>query len=129
MWNAGVIGISPEDRPLLQEVLAFTDAMVQRFYLSQWEQIGFAVVQAAATRLQPARDVVSHYCVSPERKAFRARLGELLGRAMTMPPHRRAAFLYEHRIRIPRRTRMRVLAKDVANATGVVPLRDRFDCL
>jgi hypothetical protein len=129
MWNAGVVGISRADGPLLDEVLAMTDMLLARKFLPQWEQISFSVVLAAKTKLQEARDVVEHYCVSPQRKQFRKLLPMVLAAAMEQDGEQRAAFLHERRLRTPLSARARVLVKDVANAVGVIPRRDRFDCV
>lgn len=61
MWNAGVLGISPQDGPLLQRVLSLTDALYPRYPKHIIEQFAFSVVLQEAQNLHSAAPWVLHY--------------------------------------------------------------------
>jgi hypothetical protein len=127
-WNAGVLGLDRADLPLLEEVLTLTDDLRARTFAPVLEQLAFSIVLAGRTRLAAARDVIFHYCTSPLRDRFRARLPGLLAESSGMPPAERARWLYAHRLRPSLALRARNRLKDVLNVTGIYPARDRAEC-
>jgi hypothetical protein len=128
-WNAGVVGIHARDLSLLDDVLRLTDALLDGFYAPVMEQVAFSLILAEKSRLRPARDIIYHYCVSPDRERFRVQLPGLIAASEGMTVERRAAWLYARRTRPTWDIKARVLAKDFLNATGLLPVRDRFDCI
>jgi len=128
-WNSGVVGIDARDGHCLDEALSLLDYLLTKLNVPILEQISLSIVLCQRTQVRPARDVVFHYFVNPARRAIRAELPLLLAQTGGMTPRRRAEWLYSHRFRLPMRTRMRVLAKDVLNTAGVLPRRDRCICL
>ena len=129
MWNSGVVGIHVSDLSLLDEVVRLTDILLDEFYSPVMEQAAFSLILAEKTRLRSARDTIYHYCVSPDRQKFRAQLPELIAAAKGMPVERRVAWLYAQRTRPTWNIKARVFAKDTLNAAGLLPMRDRFDCI
>jgi hypothetical protein len=127
-WNAGVVGIHASDIHLLDEVLGLTDSMLDEFYSPVMEQVAFSLILAERTRLRSARDTIYHYCVSPDRQRFRTQLPKLLASTQGMSLTRRADWLYAHRTQPTWNIRIRGLTKDLLNAAGILPVRDRFDC-
>jgi hypothetical protein len=128
-WNSGVVGLDASDRPLLDEVLELVDYFLQTINVPVLEQLAFSIVLAGRTRLRPARDVIFHYHVGPLRGGFRDRIPALLAEAKSMDPAALPEWLYARRFRPAPATRARILAKDVLNALGVLPRRDRCGCL
>jgi hypothetical protein len=128
-WNAGVVGVDSADAHLLGEVLDFVDRMLPRFWAPAVEQLAFSIILAERTRLQPSRDAIFHYNVSPDRESFRDCIPDLLARSAGMPARERAHWLYAHRLKLSRAARARILAKDVLNTLHLMPARDRCDCL
>jgi hypothetical protein len=77
-WNAGVIGLSRDDAPLLDDVLAITDSLLSRFKLWSIEQTAFSIVLQQRTRLAGAYRSIYHYNASRERTEFGNRLQTLI---------------------------------------------------
>ena len=128
-WNAGVLGLDSSDVHLLDEVLRLVDSILPTYIAPAVEQLAFSIVLSERTRLQPAREAVFHYNVSPDRQKFRTSIPELLARSQAMPATERANWLYSHRLKLTRARRARIFAKDVLNYLHVMPARDRCDCL
>lgn len=72
MWNAGVLGFSSADAPLLEEVLAFTDAVYPLFHKHIVEQFAFSLMFAKAGQIYAACREVLHYWSLKEMKAYLA---------------------------------------------------------
>jgi hypothetical protein len=128
-WNSGVVGVDPSDAEALDGALDLVDAILERGFVVVAEQIAFGLVLGSRNRLVQARNFVFHYNVSPQREPFRQSLPPLLERAGSMPGDRAAFYLYARRLRVPLRTRVQILAKDIANGCRLVPRRDRCACL
>ena len=61
VWNSGVLGISPQHTPVLEEVLLLMDAIHQQFPKHITEQIACSYCFAQHARLKPAKELVFHY--------------------------------------------------------------------
>lgn len=72
MWNAGVLGFSSADAPLLEEVLAFTDAVYPLFHKHIVEQFAFSFTFAKAGRIYAASREILHYWSLKEMRAYLA---------------------------------------------------------
>jgi len=72
MWNAGVVGLHPDDRPLLRTALELTDAMYALYRKHVMEQLAVSYVLQTRLALRAADDVVYHYW------RYRAQLAPLL---------------------------------------------------
>lgn len=87
MWNAGVLGFRAADAALLDEVLAFTDAVYPEYPKHIVEQLAFSVVFSHQKRALRASDQqIFHYW---NFKEFRAVLRAFFAQPAT--PERRAA--------------------------------------
>jgi len=61
MWNAGVLGLSPADAGLLQEVLSLTDVLYPLYPKHIVEQFAFSVVLQQSGPLHSAAPYIFHY--------------------------------------------------------------------
>lgn len=61
MWNAGVIGISPENFSVLERAVALTDEMYARYQKHVMEQLAVSFVLQERTTLIPCHLEVIHY--------------------------------------------------------------------
>jgi hypothetical protein len=120
MWNAGVIGLHPEQRSLLQEVLRLTDLLCEHSSLHILEQLAFSVVLSRNIQLQEAADVVFHYWPPYLHKPFRQRLPVIMTQASLLPESRQAAFLYSHRPRPGLGRRCKVICKRLLESIGLL---------
>lgn len=73
MWNAGVVGLSSNDRSLLDEVLLFNDSLHKKYPKHITEQLGFSYFMQQH-KLVPADHFIYHYW---NFKEFRMILKEL----------------------------------------------------
>lgn len=126
--NAGAVGLHESHLGLLDDVLALTDYLRARISANSLEQLAFNIILSAKTHVTSSHDVIFHYCTSFERQAFRARLPGLLAESAGMGPVARARWLYARRLRPSPAIWTRNRLKDVLNATGIYPARDRFEC-
>lgn len=120
MWNAGVLGLAPQDRALLQQVVELTDLLCQHSSLHILEQLAFSWILSQNIRLREAADVVFHYWPPYLHKPFRQRLPDLMAQAARLPVSKQVAFLYSHRPRPGVSRRCKVLCKRVLEAFGVI---------
>lgn len=60
MWNAGVLGFSTNDKPILDQVLALSDDLYASFQKHVMEQLAFSVCFQQKTRHE-CQDVIFHY--------------------------------------------------------------------
>jgi hypothetical protein len=80
MWNAGVVGLHPDDRPLLREWLDFIDEVYPANQKGSVEQYGISwLLQRPGRALAAVDDVVEHYYPDKDRylAAIRAELPAL----------------------------------------------------
>ncbi|MBE2289163.1 MAG: hypothetical protein IAE95_06380 [Chitinophagaceae bacterium] len=61
MWNAGVLGFRSQHRPLLEDVLTFTDTEYPRFSKHIVEQFAFSVFFRQAGPIKTAAPFITHY--------------------------------------------------------------------
>ena len=61
VWNSGVIGVDPADRPALDAVLWMSDEVYERTQIFNVEQFAFGRVFESTTQLSRADDVCAHY--------------------------------------------------------------------
>ena len=120
MWNAGVIGLHPEQCSLLQEVLRLTDLLCEHSSLHILEQLAFSIVLSRNIQLQEAADVVFHYWPPYLHKPFRQRLPDIMAQASLLPASHQAAFLYSHRPRPGLARRCKVICKRLLESVGLV---------
>lgn len=120
MWNAGVIGLHPEDLPLLHEVLQLTDLMCQHSSLHILEQLAFSYVLSQRIHLSEAADVVFHYWPPYLHNPFRKKLPGLLTQVAAMPASRQVPFLYSHRPRPGLARRGKVICKRLLEGIGLL---------
>ena len=119
--NAGVIGIDLADRPLLDRVLALTDAVYRRipgFWVL--EQLAFSEVLRQATDLTEARSIVEHYWgdwIDPylgvsKRQFVRAQVEALLRKVEGLPFEQTLAIVKRRTIRrFQRPFHLKILAR------------------
>lgn len=120
MWNAGVIGLHPQQLPLLQDVLQLTDLLCRHSSLHILEQLAFSWVLSQRIHLQEAADVVFHYWPPYLHKPFRRKLPAVLTQAGTLPLNRQVQFLYSHRPRPGLARRGKVICKRLLEAVGLL---------
>lgn len=120
MWNAGVVGLHPQQRPLLQEVLQLTDHLCQSSSLHILEQLAFSWVLSQRIELQEAADVVFHYWPPYLHKPFRQKLPMIMNRASTLDESQQARFLYSFRPRPNLVRRVKVICKRLLEKVGVL---------
>jgi hypothetical protein len=78
MWNSGVIGMHPDQLPLIPEILNLNDELYPPALFRTTEQFAVGVVLANRTNLSEARDVVHHYWFVPRRTKFDAALRQVM---------------------------------------------------
>jgi hypothetical protein len=119
MWNAGAIGLHPEQRPLLQEVLHLTDFLCEYSSMHVLEQLAFSFVLSQKIELQGVSDIVFHYWPPYLHKPFRLRLPEIMAQAASLPESEQAAFLYSRRPRPSIARRFKFVCKRILEALGL----------
>jgi hypothetical protein len=72
MWNAGVLGFSDADKALLEEVLAFTDAVYPLFHKHIVEQFAFSLTFARAGQVYATCREILHYWSLKEMRDYLA---------------------------------------------------------
>lgn len=82
MYNAGVLGLCSADAPLLDEVLALTEALYRLYPKHVMEQLAFSVVCARRGPVREAAPWVYHYW---NLKEIRPALGQLFAPAGPRP--------------------------------------------
>jgi len=120
MWNAGVIGLHPQQQPLLQEVLQLTDLLCRHSSLHILEQLAFSWVLSQRIDLREAADVVFHYWPPYLHKPFRSRLPAIMAQAASLPPAQQVPFLYTQRPRPGLARRGKVICKRLLEAVGLL---------
>lgn len=120
MWNAGVIGLHPDQLPLIDKVLAITDRLCAVSSLHILEQFAFSWVLQQHIELTEAADLVFHYWPPYLHKPFRKILPGLMQQAGALPFAERSKFLYRHRPRPGLLRRGKVIAKRVLQWLGVL---------
>lgn len=126
MWNAGVVGIHPSDAPLLDEVLHLTDQLCAKSKLHVLEQFAFSyVLEQRMQHLSGAGDLVFHYWPPYLHDPFRLKLPEIMARYNSFPLELRAEKCYAHRPRPTSARRVKVMAKRVMQAMGLLRGRAR----
>ena len=61
MWNAGVLGFSPQFTPHLDEVLRLTESLYSAYPKHIMEQLAFSYYLRTHTRIHDAREFILHY--------------------------------------------------------------------
>ena len=61
MYNAGAIGLHPQDFGLLGEALNFTDRALEYGYCHIWEQMAVSVALGKKTKINTLEDITHHY--------------------------------------------------------------------
>jgi hypothetical protein len=99
MWNSGVMALHPAQFPLLDEWLAFVDAIYPRYRKAFVEQYGIGLLLQKHAEVVPCDDLVFHYWFQKDEyvAAIRGQLAAL----DALPPAGRAAHLREHRLALP----------------------------
>ena len=120
MWNAGVIGLHPDQLPLIEKVLEITDRLCAVSSLHILEQFAFSWVLQQHIELTEAADLVFHYWPPYLHKPFRKILPGLMQQAGALPFAERSKFLYRHRPRPGLLRRGKVIAKRVLQWLGVL---------
>jgi hypothetical protein len=120
MWNAGVIGLHPDQLPLIDKVLEITDRLCAVSSLHILEQFAFSWVLQQHIELTEAADMVFHYWPPYLHKPFRKILPGLMQQAIALPAEQRSRFLYRHRPRPGLLRRGKVIAKRVLQWLGVL---------
>ncbi len=120
MWNAGVIGLHPDQLPLIEKVLEITDRLCAVSSLHILEQFAFSWVLQQHIELTEAADLVFHYWPPYLHKPFRKILPGLMQQAEALPFAERSKFLYRHRPRPGLLRRGKVIAKRVLQWLGVL---------
>lgn len=88
MWDAGVIGIHSDDRPLVARALALTDAMYPLYPKHVIEQSAVSYVLQTSTALGATGDDVEHYWRSA--KELEPRIAEFLEAHRALPAQEQA---------------------------------------
>jgi hypothetical protein len=103
MWNAGVVGMSPEYFPLVGDWVAFIDEVWPRYRRGLVEQYGIAMLLQQASQVSACEDQVVHYWY--QKDEFTAgvvrEVEELRGRPLEEALDRVRA----HPVRVPFRER------------------------
>ena len=120
MWNAGVIGLHPEDAPLLDEVLHLTDQLTQISDLHILEQFAFSCVLSERTSLSEAADLVFHYWPPYLHNPFRKKLPLLMKSVEHLPLEEKIERLYAQRPRPGFLRRIKVVAKRILQHAGIL---------
>ena len=120
MWNAGVVGLHPQQRPLLQEVLRLTDELCRHSSLHILEQLAFSWVLSQRIELHEAADVVFHYWPPYLHQPFRQQLPMIMNRASTLDESQQSRFLYSFRPRPNSVRRVKVICKRFLEKVGLL---------
>lgn len=74
MWNAGVIGISYEDSPLINEVINLIDQMYSKCMVFNVEQFVTSYILQTNTQLRSSEDYIDHYWLKSVKNTFNQRI-------------------------------------------------------
>jgi hypothetical protein len=99
MWNSGVLLVHPAEFPLLDEWLAFVDAIYPQYRKAFVEQYGIGLLLQKRAEVVPCDDLVFHYWFQKEEHlaAIERALAVLDG----LPAADRAAHVRANRISLP----------------------------
>lgn len=125
MWNAGVIGLHPNDSGILNDVIHLTDQFCSRCELHILEQFAFSFLLQTKMQLTEAFDLVFHYWPPYLHTPFRDVLPQLLDQAKQVEAESRAAYLYKYRPRPSLSRRGKVILKRIGQWCGLLRGRSR----
>lgn len=125
MWNAGVIGLHPNDVSILDEVIYLTDQFCDRGKLHVLEQFAFSFLLATRTSLSEASDLVFHYWPPYLHQPFRRLLPAIMLGAKNVAPSEKGNFLYRWRPRPSVFRRGKVIVKRLAQWCRLLHGRSR----
>ncbi len=123
MWNSGVIGLSPAESYLVDDMLSLTDQLYEASKTFNVEQFAISCVLQAATQVSSTEDYIDHYWPKYTKQTYNARIPGFLKqqRGKAGPELYRAAFEFAQQIRhietpnapLPERisTRLRLILK------------------
>jgi len=120
MWNAGVIGLHPLDKVLVDDALALVDQFLseRKFYLLEQFSIGYFLMRD--TEVHAASDIVFHYWPKDLREAFHPALLRELDRTADLAPKERADDLHRFRPRLHGVGQLEYAIKQAYRLTGKV---------
>lgn len=78
MWNAGVIGISYEDSPLVNVVINLIDQMYSKCKVFNVEQFATSYILQMNTHLRSSEDYIDHYWFKSVKNSFNQRIPKFL---------------------------------------------------
>lgn len=113
MWNAGAVGLHPNDRHLLQKVLSLTDLLCELSTLHISEQLAFSWILSQHIHLQAASDIIFHYWPPYLHKPFREKLSAIFKDADLLHDSQKARFFYSHRPRPSTADRCKTICKRI----------------
>jgi hypothetical protein len=119
IWNAGVIGMDPSDRHLLDDVLHLTDQLCAQSDLHVLEQFAFSHVLLKYTQVNFAEDIIFHYWPPYLHRPFRSKLPQIFAKAEQLPPQERTNYLYSCRPRPTLARRGKVIIKRLGQTLGL----------
>lgn len=125
MWNAGVIGLHPDNIDLLAEVLTLTDQLCERSNLHILEQLAFSYTLSQRTLLREADDLVFHYWPPYLHAPFRHRITNIFANAERLQGQERLEYLFANRPQPTWSRRGKVLLKRCAQLLGLIRGRCR----
>jgi hypothetical protein len=99
MWNSGVLLVHPAQFPILDEWLAFVDAIYPRYRKAFVEQFGIGLLLQKAAEVVPADDLVFHYWF--QKDEYVAGIRRQLAALAALPPAERGPWLRANRIALP----------------------------
>jgi hypothetical protein len=125
MWNAGVVGLHPDDAGILNDVLALTDQFCQKSDLHVLEQFAFSHLLSERTVLNEADDLVFHYWPPYLHEPFRKRINDVFEQSKNVPEANRLEYFFAKRPRPTWTRRGKVILKRCAQALGLIRGRCR----
>jgi len=78
MWNSGVIGISYEDSPLIDQVVSLIDQIYSRCNVFNVEQFVTSYILHTNTQLRSSEDYIDHYWHKSVKNTFNQRIPSFL---------------------------------------------------
>jgi hypothetical protein len=118
-YNSGVVGIHPDDAPILEDALCLTDQIYRTTGVRTSEQLALGYLLPRRTRMSSAWDLVYHYHTWALRMRFRDELPSLLADSADMSTAERVEWLYERRPRCPLRRRLHVRVQHALRRLGL----------
>lgn len=125
MWNAGVVGLHPDDSGLLEKVLQLTDQFCEQSDLHVLEQFAFSWLLSQQSQLAETSDLIFHYWPPYLHQPFRGRVAEIMKSAKDLPEKERAEYLFANRPRPTTVRRAKVVAKRIGQLLGLIRGRCR----